>query len=108
MEGRPLPELAAPDDDPDRSVFVIDAKSNRNLEALNFASVAMIKGSHKLARYNNVPKPRQKGERLDLYDLEADPDELENLYGTTGDLESKLYQELMDTLSASDAYRGEG
>ena len=73
----------------DRSIFVVEAKKNPAYQPLEKASAAIIHGQYKLIQYLGY---RYK-EGFEFYDLENDPEELEDLYDThpaAKDLQAEL------------------
>jgi choline-sulfatase len=75
--GRILPTFSGPDPDPARNIFAVEAKMNPKMGPLNVGTAAMIKGRYKLVRYFGYDRPQ---DFYELYDLENDPDELEDLF----------------------------
>ena len=65
------------DGDERRDVWVLEAKKNRTHGELKKASMALIRGGQKLVYYNGYKHYQDKYE---FYDLENDPEELENQY----------------------------
>jgi arylsulfatase A-like enzyme len=101
VEGSPLPEVSAQPGQNDRSVFTLEAKRNPKYAKLGNYSLALVRGDYKLVqyvKYEGIP------DYFELYNLAEDPEELTDLYGTTGDLENGLRQELTDTILKRDAY----
>lgn len=95
-EGQVLPGLGG-EQSLERSVFVVEAKKNLAYSALRKATIALIKGRYKLVRYLGY---RHYRDAYELYDLENDPEELNNLYPShpaAGELQAELdrkYQEV--------------
>jgi arylsulfatase A-like enzyme len=75
-EGLPLPESDG-EADPERSVFVLEAKANPAFGPLRKATLALLRGPYKLIHYLGYKYYRDEYE---FFDLENDPDELQNLY----------------------------
>jgi arylsulfatase A-like enzyme len=75
-EGSVLPGLGG-EEIPDRSLFVVEAKKNSTHGPMEKATIALIEGQYKLVYYTGYSSYDGKYE---LYDLNNDPDELENLY----------------------------
>ena len=90
-EGRVLPPFGEPGALSDRSAYVVEAKSNRKQGPLTKASVAMIKGRHKLVHYLGYFGYEDEYE---LYDLVNDTEETEDLYPSGGALVRELRDEL--------------
>jgi len=94
-QGQILPGLGG-QTDPQREIFVVEAKKNAAYAPLSKATVALIKGQYKLVRYMGY---RHYRDAYELYDLEKDPQELVDLYPDhptaqelQGELDAKLAQ----------------
>jgi len=74
-EGTLLPGLVG-ENDPGRSIYVVEAKLNHANRPLSAATFVLRKGYWKLIYY----KGYDIGEVFEFYDLENDPEELEDLY----------------------------
>jgi arylsulfatase A-like enzyme len=90
-EGRILPPFGTELDAGERAIFAVEARSNSMRAPLTRATVAMIKGQHKLIRYLGHPQYEREYE---LYNLAEDPEELEDLYPSAGAMAVELQQEL--------------
>ncbi|MEJ2552289.1 MAG: sulfatase-like hydrolase/transferase, partial [Anaerolineales bacterium] len=97
-EGQILPPYAQ-NLPPDRSLFVVEAKSNPRMQPLRKATVAMIKGDYKLIHYRGY---EGYDGVYELYNLHDDPEELENLYATHPTIASDLKQEMLSTITEKD------
>ncbi len=75
-EGKALP-FTPEESDHQRSIFVIEAKKNPSFAPLTKATIALIKGQYKLVYYLGY---RNYDHQYEFYDLENDPDEMENRY----------------------------
>ena len=81
----------------DRSVFVVEAKScplSRRLQG-EIATTSVVKGQYKLIHYTRYLRAR---DRYEFYDLQNDPEELENRYKTdplAKDYQAELQQALL-------------
>ena len=93
-EGRILPELGGKQD-PERSIYVVEAKINPAQKPLSIATMAMLKGKYKLITYRGYDKPV---EPYEMYDLENDPEERHNLYESRPDIAGELRDELLARL----------
>ena len=100
-EGQILPGLGGPED-PERSIYIMDAKRNTAFSALSFASFALRKGSHKLIYYRGFEDYGNK-DKFELYDLENDPEELDDLYSATSAIAGNLREELLGKVQAENA-----
>jgi hypothetical protein len=93
-----LPPFTTDRQDASRSLYALQAVSNEQLSPLAQASTMLVKGSHKLVYYSGYDKLGDTGERIELYDLEADPEELTNLYPSQKAIGSELLDELQAKL----------
>ena len=75
--GRALPGLGGAENAPERDVFVVEAKANAAQQPLRKASLALIRWPYKLVHYLGY---RYYSDNYELYDLQNDPEELQNLY----------------------------
>jgi arylsulfatase A-like enzyme len=80
IEGAVLPPYAASNPTTDRSLFVVQARDNEQLAPLTQATVALVKGRYKLTYFFGYERLGGNLERMELYDIEADPEELQDLY----------------------------
>jgi arylsulfatase A-like enzyme len=79
-EGTILPPFAPAAPDPDRSVYALHAKRNLPEAPLTHATAMLVKGNHKLTYFFGYEELGDGVERVELYDIKADPQELNNLY----------------------------
>lgn len=96
-EGHLLPPFAAADDA--RPVFALYAKGNEPNAPLSHATAMMVRGGHKLTYYFGFDELGDDGERIELYDVESDPEELRNLFTAQDEAGAELLAELKDKLS---------
>ncbi len=75
-EGSPLPEMGGKND-PEREIFVVEAKANPAYSALRKATLALMRGSYKMVHYLGY---KSYPDNYEFYDLHNDPEELINLY----------------------------
>jgi arylsulfatase A-like enzyme len=74
--GEILPTIGSEARNTERSVFVVEGKSNPKTAPIIKATVAMITGRYKAIKYIGYDKLRG---RVEVYDLENDPEELNDL-----------------------------
>jgi choline-sulfatase len=89
-EGRLLPELGG-ERDGDRTVYSVEAKLNSMKRPLTRATVAMVRGAYKLIHYFGYEGYESE---FELYDLENDPEELEDLYSPTNPVAADMQDQL--------------
>jgi len=75
-EGQVLPGLGG-EAEPQRRIFVVEAKANAAFSQLRKATLVLMRGPHKLVRYLGY---KHYANNYEYYNLELDPSELQNLY----------------------------
>jgi arylsulfatase A-like enzyme len=80
---------------PGRSIFSVEAKTNSAFKALSKATIALFKDSYKLIHYRGYPGHDGVSE---LYNLENDPEELDDRYTIEPAVAEELETELMAKL----------
>ncbi len=88
-----LAGLGGPED-AERSIYMMDAKENSAFAALTKASFALRKGQYKLICYRGFSQYGGK-DQFELYDLQNDPAELNDLYSETSHAARALRDELL-------------
>ncbi|MBE0672140.1 MAG: sulfatase-like hydrolase/transferase [Anaerolineales bacterium] len=102
IEGKLLPGLGGVGD-MERSLFTLEAKTNRAFASLSQATVAMIKGNYKLIYYKGF----ESEDSFEFYDLENDYEELNDLYPAQPVTLKAIKDELLEKLDSVNAkYRG--
>ena len=91
-DGRILPAFTEDDIDTERSIFTVESKSNPKPSPLTKGTVAMVKGRYKMVHYFGYDG---FDDQFEMYDLENDPDELEDLYSESNTLVGDLKAELL-------------
>jgi len=81
-------------EDPQRSIFMMDAKENPAFAPISTGSFAMRKGKYKLIYYKGFGHYDGK-DAFELYDMESDPDELNDLYSERSSDAVALRDELL-------------
>jgi arylsulfatase A-like enzyme len=98
-EGILLPPFSAVQDS-ERSIYVLQARKNPKYGPITEATTALIKGQYKLMDFIGYSKLGPQGERIELYDIRNDPEELNDLSTlkreTTVELLSELKQKLAE------------
>jgi arylsulfatase A-like enzyme len=94
-EGQVLPEFGGfPDQD--RDIYAMDAKTNSAHAALTRISISLTKNDHRLTYYQY---PNLNYKEFELFNLEDDPDELNNLYPAQPQIAHQLQDELLQKLA---------
>ncbi|MBN1305313.1 MAG: sulfatase-like hydrolase/transferase [Anaerolineales bacterium] len=102
LSGNPIPEWAEGEVLPglggseniDRSIFVLDAKSNSSFMPLRKYSLSLTRSRFRLTRYQY---PQYEG--YEFYDLDADPGEKQDLYGSLPTAARDMQAEMLDRIS---------
>jgi arylsulfatase A-like enzyme len=103
VEGTILPPFAPTEPDPERSLYVVQARKNKQYEPLTAATTALIKGQYKLMYFFGYKELGGVGsERIEMYDLENDPEELNNLYTVKRETATDLLYELKSKIAEVD------
>ena len=98
-EGKVLPPYDQIAPDTERSVYVLEASKNKKNSPLTTATIALIKGRYKLMYffgYDQLGGPRS--ERIELYDVKNDSEELNDLSSSKREMTSELLNELKQKL----------
>ncbi len=90
VEGVSLP--FSPSEAVERPIFAVEAKENAKNAPLSIATLAVRRGNYKLIHYQGYPG---FDDRVELYDLQSDPEELHDL----SKRKPSLVQELQHVLS---------
>jgi hypothetical protein len=90
-EGRLLPHLGGEEDE-GRSIFSMDAKSNSSFTPLVNYSMCLTRDRHRLAYYCY---PKDQYQKFEFYDLDADPEEIKDLYPVRPSLALNMQDELL-------------
>ena len=102
-EGIILPPFSNVESNQDRSIYTLEARTNEQFKPLTTATVTLQKGNYKLLYFFGYEEFGETGERVELYDIENDPEELNNLYSTKQELSLTLLNELKEKLAQVNA-----
>jgi arylsulfatase A-like enzyme len=95
-EGVPLPPFCPQAPDPERSVYVVQAERSEQYGPLTIATLVVRKGDYKLMYFYGYEELGPKSERIELYNIKDDPEELNDLYN----VENAIGQDLLNELKA--------
>ena len=95
-EGFVLPPFAPQEPDLERNVYVVQAEKSEQSALLTVATLTIRKGVYKLMYFFGYEELGGDGERVELYNIKDDPEELNDLFET----EKETGQELLDELKA--------
>ena len=100
-EGSILPPFSTTIIDRDRDLYVVQARKNLHYEPLTKATTVLIKGQYKLMYFFGYDELGGLGsERVEMYDLEKDPEELTDLFSTKRETSAELLNELKTKIAA--------
>jgi arylsulfatase A-like enzyme len=95
IEGVVMPPFNSSQVDLERSIFSVQARHNGRLNPLREASVMMLKDPYKLHAYFGYKQLPGDKIRYELYDLENDPEELENIVSSRSSIAQDMRRELL-------------
>jgi len=98
VEGRILPGFGSAENDVARTIFPLMAKDNAAFRSLTHGTFAMIKGGYELLFYTGYPG---HDDAYELYHLDEDPDELQNLFSKDITTASHMKDELLELIHAA-------
>ena len=100
LEGSTLPPFNNPS--PTRPIFVMDARNNPPKERLSLYTAMLQKGPYKFTQYYGYKQLPNNQPYYELYNLEEDPEELENLVEKEINVAKDLRNELDEKIFEKD------
>ncbi|MFZ5819281.1 MAG: sulfatase [Chloroflexota bacterium] len=97
-EGVVLPPFTPEEYDPQKSHYIVQARDTALQAPLTTATIALIKGTYKLMYFFGY-KELGAEERIELYDFQQDPEELNNLYPSKREIGAVLLNEIKTKLA---------
>jgi choline-sulfatase len=98
-EGSVLPPFM-PEQNPERNLYVVEARSNAQFAPITVATTTLVKGQYKLLYFFGYHELGGPGsERIELYDIKSDPEELNNLASSKPETTAELLDELKQKLA---------
>ena len=98
IEGEVLPPFQTPIE---RSIFALEARKNVATKPLTRATAMIVRWPYKLVYYWGHPELGGK-DLYELYDLEKDPEELENVFSIEDPVSNQLINELRQQIEKAD------
>lgn len=95
-EGVVLPPFAPEAPDPERSIYIAQPEKSEQYGPLTIATLSIRKGDYKLMYFYGYNELENAGERVELYNLKDDPEELKDLNNS----KKEIGQELLNKLKA--------
>jgi hypothetical protein len=104
-EGVVLPPFSTSTSSSERDVYSIHGVRN-NDGFINKGTAMLMQGNHKFIWYFGYEELGENDEMIELYDIIADPEELNNLYPSRKDIADKLLGDLKSRFNeAEDTHR---
>jgi choline-sulfatase len=96
-EGMVLPPYTVATPGADRNVYALEARNNKKYAPLSIATTVLVKGQYKLTYFFGYEELGNI-DRVELYDLEADPDEMNDLSSSEKDIANEMLLELKEKI----------
>lgn len=97
-EGEVLPPYSSSNAHGDRSVYALEARTNNKYAPLTVITTTLIKGQYKLIYFSGYDALGGKN-RVELYDLKADPEEINDLSLSKRETVNEMQAELIEKLA---------
>jgi choline-sulfatase len=98
-EGSILPPFM-PEQNPERNLYVVEARTNAQFAPITVATTTLVKGQYKLLYFFGYHELGEPGsERIELYDVKSDPEELNDLASSKRETTAELLNELKQKLA---------
>jgi arylsulfatase A-like enzyme len=97
-EGSVFSPYAPTEPDPERDLYVVQARRNDQYKPLTVATIVLVKGQYKLMYFFGYDELGGK-ERIELYDVQADPEEMNDLYSSKRETADELLNILKTKLA---------
>lgn len=98
-EGVVLPPYSVSNSDKTRNIYVIEAKRNAKYAPFSIATTTIRKENYKLMYFIGYEELGAESERIELYDLDKDPEELNNISKKKIETSKELLNELKQKLA---------
>lgn len=102
-EGTVLPPFSSIGERTDRNVYVVQAEKSEQFGPLTIATLSIRKGDYKLMYFYGYEELESGEERVELYNIKDDPEELKDLYTTEKEIGQRLLSELKTKLKEMNA-----
>lgn len=102
LEGQVLPPFTESAPGTDRSIYALEATDSLDDQPLGPATVMMVKGRYKIVYYFGYEELRGIGPYFEAYDLENDPEELNDIFSARPDIFQGLRDELLEKIRVVD------
>lgn len=107
-EGGVLPPFSDQLSETNRAVYAVEAKDSPQYGQINPASLMIVKDGYKLTYYTGWERQKDQDPLIELYAIEEDPEEMNNLAKELPDLREALLQELLERAEQASRQAGSG
>ncbi|HAY84901.1 MAG TPA: hypothetical protein DCY42_08270 [Chloroflexi bacterium] len=107
-EGGVLPPFSDQLTGTNRAVYAVEAKDSPQYGQINPASLMIVKDGYKLTYYTGWERQKDQDPLIELYAIEEDPEEMNNLAKELPDLRMALLQELLERAEQASRQAGSG
>lgn len=101
-QGTVLPPYREAEIEDDRSIYTLEAKNNKKTEPLTTASTMLLKWPYKLVQFRGYKELAGGPPAYEMYNLEDDPEELEDIFSSSDSKTKEMVEEINHTLSEAD------
>jgi arylsulfatase A-like enzyme len=102
-EGEILPPFQNNSEGNERTIFAINPRDNLPHSKITEGIYSIFKGDYKLMYYFGLKQMKGYDSYFELYDIENDPEELNNLYDIKKSIADDLFNELITAMNQADA-----
>jgi len=102
-EGAVLPPFNQINESPTRNLYIMDAKFNEQFAPLTMATTVLVRDNLKLIYYFGYDEWGDSKEHVELYNIENDPEELNDLSEAEKETSASLLSELKEKLAQVNA-----
>ncbi len=101
-EGKVLPPFADSAPSSDRNIYALEATNSDTYGPLDPATAMLVKDRYKLTYYFGYKTLQKAGPLFELYDLENDPEELNNIFDSNAEISKELQNEIVEKIKEVD------
>ena len=100
IEGELLLPFSNAKPKPDRDIFALEGKLNPQNGPITRATAMLVRGNLKLIYYFGYKELEDTGDLIEMYDLQTDPEEMNNIYLAQKDLGDELLRVIQAKITA--------
>ena len=84
-------------------IFCVMGKGNEPRKPFHQGTVMMLQDNYKMIYYFGYPMVPEGNEYIEFYDMDKDPEELENLYDKGHPIAAQMREHIIERLNREDA-----